>query len=205
MAEDKLERERQEGGRESGAGPLLSRGSESARGLPGSGARLTEGSRPGEPTVTPGGMDPGPAKSRKDAEQPGEAPSREGRLPAASEAESVELGIGKDFVEVDEQGAPSVPARLHPRGLLPVPSEVEAIVAKEEARLWEAHGIIPTSEARQRMVDSLTLQYYFDGIDIADRRSAQGVEVLAVGLEELGALIRSVPQDQREGVVFGQG
>jgi hypothetical protein len=62
-----------------------------------------------------------------------------------------------------------------------------------------------TAEARQRMVDSLTLQYDFDGIDIAYRRTPQGVEVVAVGLEEVGELIRTTSQEQREGVVFGQG
>jgi hypothetical protein len=65
--------------------------------------------------------------------------------------------------------------------------------------------MIPTAEARQRMVDSLTLQYYFDGIDIANRRTSQGVGVVAVGLDEVGELIRTTPQEQREGVVFGQG
>ena len=55
------------------------------------------------------------------------------------------------------------------------------------------------------MVDSLTLQYYFDGIDIAYRRTSQGVEVVAVGLQEVGELMRTTPQEQREGVVFGQG
>jgi hypothetical protein len=29
--------------------------------------------------------------------------------------------------------------------------------------------------------------------------------VVAIGLEEVGELIRTTPQEQREGVVFGQG
>jgi hypothetical protein len=95
--------------------------------------------------------------------------------------------------------------RPKPHGLIPVSSEVETIVAREEARLLKDHGIIPTAEARQRMVDSLTLQCYFDGIDIAYRRTPQGVEVVAVGLEEVGELIRTTPREQREGIVFGQG
>jgi hypothetical protein len=140
-------------------------------------------------------MSPEPEQAKPDAEQAGEEPSWE----------EIELDFGKDFREVDEQGQPVVMSRPKPRGLLPVPPEVEAIVAKEEARLLNEHGIVPTPEARQRMVDSLTLQYYFDGIDIAYRRTPQGVEVLAVGLEELGEFLRTVPQEQREGVVFGQG
>jgi hypothetical protein len=95
--------------------------------------------------------------------------------------------------------------RPKPHGLIPIPPEVETIVAREEARLLKEHGIIPTAEARQRLADSLTLQYYFDGIDIAYRRTPRGIEVVAVGLEEVGELIRTTPQEHREGVVFGQG
>jgi hypothetical protein len=119
--------------------------------------------------------------------------------------DEIELGIGKDFREVDDHGKPLVLARPKPHGLIPIPPEVEAVVARDEARLLKEHRIIPTPEARQRMVDSLTLQYYFDGIDIAYRRTPQGVDVVAVGLEEVGELIRTTPQEQREGVVFGQG
>ena len=96
-------------------------------------------------------------------------------------------------------------ARPKPLGLLPVPAEVEAIVAKEEARLAREHGILPTAEATQRMVDSLCLRYYFDGIDVAYRQSPRGVEVLAVGLEEVGKFVENATPDQREGVVIGQG
>jgi hypothetical protein len=119
--------------------------------------------------------------------------------------DEVELGISKDFREADEHGEPPVLTRPKPHGLIPTPPEVEASVAREEARLLKERGIIPTPEARQRMVDSLALQYYFDGIDIAYRRTPHGVEVVAVGLEEVGELIRTTTQEQREGVVFGQG
>src|SRR3954447_17808060 len=119
--------------------------------------------------------------------------------------DEVELGIDKDFREINEQGEPIVLTRPKPHGLIPIPPEVETVVAREELRLLKEHGITPTPEARQRMVDSLTLQYYFDGIDIAYRRTSQGVEVVAVGLEEVGELIRTTPQEQRAGVVFGQG
>ena len=119
--------------------------------------------------------------------------------------DEVELGIDRDFREINEQGEPIVLTRPKPHGLIPIPPEVEAVVVREELRLLKEHGITPTPEARQRMVDSLTLQYYFDGIDIAYRRTPQGVEVVAIGLEEVGELIRTTPQEQREGVVFGQG
>src|SRR5262249_50332074 len=83
-----------------------------------------------------GDVDPEPEKE-KEAEQPGEGPGLEG----------IELGFGKGFREVDERGEPLVMSRPKPRGVLPVPPEVEAVVAREEARLWEKHGIVPTPEA----------------------------------------------------------
>ena len=143
-------------------------------------------------TDTPGLMNPEQEPDRKE-------------LQTELRIDEVELGIDKDFREVNEQGEPIVLTRPKPHGLIPIPPEVEAVVAREELRLLKEHGITPTPEARQRMVDSLTLQYYFDGIDIAYRRTPQGVEVVAVGLEEVGELIRTTPQEQREGVVFGQG
>jgi hypothetical protein len=145
-----------------------------------------------EQTDTPDLMNPEEERNREESET-------EPRL------DDVELGLGNDFREVDDHGEPLVLTRPMPHGLIPIPPEVEALVAREEARLSKEHGIIPTPEARQRLVDSLTLQYYFDGIDIAYRRTPQGVEVVAVGLEEVGELIRTTPQEQREGVVFGQG
>ncbi len=120
----------------------------------------------------------------------------------AAGIDELDLGMDRDFREVDQQGVPVVLSRPKPRGLLPVPGEVKEILAKEEARLLKEHGIVPTPEARQRMIDSYTLQYYFDGIDIAYRRTTQGVEVVAVGLEEVSELIRLSPQDQRADVVF---
>jgi hypothetical protein len=146
---------------------------------------------------------------RRQTESPGltnpeREPDRE-ELRPEFRIDEVELGIDNDFRELNEQGEPIVLTRPKPHGLIPIPPEVEAVVAREEQRLLKEHGITPTPEARQRMVDSLTLQYYFDGIDIAYRRTPQGVEVVAVGLEEVGELIRTTPQTQREGVVFGQG
>jgi hypothetical protein len=150
------------------------------------------GSTMGGRTETLHPRKPEPDRDRKESE-------------TAAGLEEVETGIGEEFQELDDHGEPIVTSRPKPRGLIPVPPEVEAVVAREQARLWKDHGIIPTPEARQRMVDSLTLQYYFDGIDIAYRRTPEGVEVVAVGLDEVGELIRTTPQGQREGVVFGQG
>jgi hypothetical protein len=66
-----------------------------------------------------------------------------GGLPKVPEVESIDLG-GGGFIEVDGQGVPLVISRPKPRGLLPVPPEVEATIAKKEARLLGEQGIVPT-------------------------------------------------------------
>jgi hypothetical protein len=82
-----------------------------------------------------------------------------GPMPAGTRQTDVtELG-GLNLV--DALNAPLVAARPKPRGLLAVPPEVEAVVAGEEARPPEKHGIPLVGEARQRLVDSLTLQYHY--------------------------------------------
>jgi hypothetical protein len=65
-----------------------------------------------------------------------------------------------------------------PRGLLPVPPEVVEHVAREEARIEREHGFRIAPEARQRMLDYETLNWYYDDAYIAYRRTPQGVEVL---------------------------
>lgn len=128
----------------------------------------------------------------------------EGTLPGAHEVESVELGSGVSFLEVDDRGVPLVMTRPKPRGLLPVPTEVDVILAREEARLLKQHGIVPTPEAHKRMVDSFTLQFYYEGFDVAHRPTPQGVEVLAVGHEEIGRLVRRMGQEELLKIRIGQ-
>jgi len=81
-----------------------------------------------------------------------------------------------------------------PRGLLPVPPEVEATIAKQEARLAREKNIVMTPEARQRAINAWTLEYYYEGQYVAHRSTANGVEVLAVGLEEIGPFLRAKSQ-----------
>jgi hypothetical protein len=84
---------------------------------------------------------------------------------------------------------PRPPADL-PHGLVAPPERVRQIVAQEEERLLRERRIVPTPEARQRLVDGLTLQYYFDGLghEVLYRSTPAGPEVLAVGLEEIAAV-----------------
>ena len=98
---------------------------------------------------------------------------------------------------------------LHPEMLRPVtglphgpvapPERVRQIVAQEEARLVRERQIVPTPEARQRLVNDLTLQYYFDrlGHEVLYRSTATGPEVLAVGLDEITAVRERMPLEEQ--------
>ncbi len=90
-----------------------------------------------------------------------------------------------------------------PRGLLPVPPEIEDVVAREEARITREHGIAISPEARRRMLDDLTIQYYYEGAYIASRRTPQGVEILAVGWDEAHKYRQDHPPETRKDVRIG--
>jgi hypothetical protein len=90
-----------------------------------------------------------------------------------------------------------------PRGLIPVPPEVAKSVAEEEARYEREHGVRITPDARQRMLDYETLNWYYDDAYIAYRRTPQGVEVLAVGWDECGEYLKNHPAETRRDVIIG--
>jgi hypothetical protein len=90
-----------------------------------------------------------------------------------------------------------------PRGLLPVPPEVAEWVAREEARILREHGIQIAPEARKRMLDDWTLNYYYDDAYIAYRRTPQGVEVLAVGWEEARKYLDDRSPEYRQDIRVG--
>ena len=95
------------------------------------------------------------------------------------------------------------PSFPKPRGLLPVPHEIEEAVAREEARIVREYGIVIAPEARQRMLNDLTLQYYYEGAYVASRQSPLGVEVLAVGWDEASKFIKEHPPETRDDVRIG--
>jgi hypothetical protein len=134
--------------------------------------------------------------------------SEEARMSAAldhskqqAKLETIELG---SFQLIDELNAPFVAARPKPRGLLQVPPEVEAAVAEGDCSLLTEHGIVPTSEDRKRQVNSLTLQYYYGGHDVAYRVTPAGVEVLAAGLAEIRQLLDGMNQKELHTIKIGQ-
>jgi hypothetical protein len=97
------------------------------------------------------------------------------------------------------QGAVSREPQDLPHGIISPPAEVRAMVAREEDRLGREHNLTVTAEARQRMTDDLTLQYYFDGLgyEVAYRSTSEGPEVLAVGASEIHALTNDMVPEQR--------
>jgi hypothetical protein len=111
--------------------------------------------------------------------------------------ESVTLGVGSRCGFAEEDREPQKHCQL--RGLLPVPPEVEAEVRRQEAQ----HPMAP--EYRKILRDRLTLGHYFEDVEIAFRRTPDGVEVLAAGLDEIAAFRRTTQRDERHGVIYGVG
>jgi hypothetical protein len=90
-----------------------------------------------------------------------------------------------------------------PRGLIAVPSEVAEQVADEEVRLIQKFGGPFPEELRRRLLDQWTLTYYYDEEFIAYRRTPQGVEVLAVGRDEVYKYVAGHPLETRRDVRIG--
>jgi hypothetical protein len=96
---------------------------------------------------------------------------------------------------------PARPAVLEP------PQEVLNAVAAEEERLRREHGFSVSPEARKRMLDDWSLSYYFrdlDGVDIAYRPHPRGVEVLALGFEEVRKARQTYGDGQGSDVTYRQ-
>lgn len=114
------------------------------------------------------------------------------RLPERGETnegppEVVTLGVGSRSPLV-ETGSEPAPLRQR-RGLLPVPPEVEDEVQRQEAK----YSMTP--EYRKTLRDRLTLERYFADVEVAFRRTPEGIEVLAAGLDEIADFRRtSTPQ-----------
>ena len=108
-----------------------------------------------------------------------------------------------NYVDVNEPRWDST--RPPPRGLLPVPPEVEELVAWEEAKFLREKNLVMAPEARKRQLDQYTLEYYYDGHDVAFRETPEGIEVLAVGMDEIGQFLRGLSQEEKLKVHVAQG
>jgi hypothetical protein len=87
-----------------------------------------------------------------------------------------------------------LPADL-PHGLLAPPEQVRELLERERTR----HAPAAFAAAFERLLNEWTVAYYFDGLghEIVYRPTAQGPEVLAVGLEEVLALKKSMPIEEQ--------
>src|SRR5437763_3571066 len=107
--------------------------------------------------------------------------------------------------EIDDLTLPAHdPTFPKPRGLLPVPPEVQEDVVREEERILQEHGFHVAPEAKRQMTDDRTLHYYYEGHQVAFRRTPAGVEVLAAGWDEVRQFFQSTPPEQRQGVLIQQ-
>ena len=89
-----------------------------------------------------------------------------------------------------------------PRGLLAVPPEVAESLATREADLLRERGIRISTEASRRALEYAMTNWYFDNTEIAYRRTPAGIDVLAVGSEEVSRFVRDHPLETRRDVVI---
>ena len=85
-----------------------------------------------------------------------------------------------------------------PRGLLPVPPEI----AEEVARDQVTHQPNFSVEYAKSTRDDWTLRYYYEGEMVACRTTPEGIEVLAVGPEEVGRFFEETPPENQQGVII---
>jgi hypothetical protein len=83
-----------------------------------------------------------------------------------------------------------------------VPPEVAEDVDRLDARILQELGAPMTPEARQRELEYATTNWYFDNTEIAHRRTPEGIEVLAVGSEEVSQFLKDHPLETRRDVVI---
>jgi hypothetical protein len=119
------------------------------------------------------------------------------RQESSQPRQDVNLGIGSRSSLVELGREPAAP--LVRRGILPAPYDVEAEIVRQEAERPM------TPEYRKTLCDRLTLAHYFSDVEIAFRRTPQGIEVLAAGLNEIAEFRRTSTREEREGVIYGVG
>jgi hypothetical protein len=85
-----------------------------------------------------------------------------------------------------------------PRGLLPVSPEI----AQEVARDQVTHQPNFADEYAKMTRNDWTLRYYHEGEPVACRTTTEGIEVLAVGWEEVGRFYEETPPENRQGVTI---
>jgi hypothetical protein len=104
------------------------------------------------------------------------------------------------FGQIVDLNAPHYKGPLpKPRGLLPVPPEITGELARAQA----AHPLKRFADEYVKTIcDDWTLRYYYEGEEVACRSTPEGVEVLAVGPEEVRRFYQKTPLESRRGVMI---
>jgi hypothetical protein len=80
-----------------------------------------------------------------------------------------------------------------PRRVVRPPQELVEQVAQDRAKF--PPKLYDDSYAK-RVLDDWTLAYYFEGINVAYRSVPEGVEVLAIGDDEIGEFVKGKSQEE---------
>jgi len=75
-------------------------------------------------------------------------------------------------------------------------------IAEEVARDQVTHQPNFSDEYAKSTRDDWTLRYYYEDEMVACRTTPEGIEVLAVGPEEVGRYYEETPQEERQGVMI---
>jgi hypothetical protein len=79
-----------------------------------------------------------------------------------------------------------------------VPPEIAEEVAREQASEQPYY----TDDYAKLTRDNWTLTYYYEGETVASRSTPEGIEVLAVGSEEVRRFFQETPDEAQQGVVI---
>jgi hypothetical protein len=107
--------------------------------------------------------------------------------------------MSSSFIDSNAPRYPG-PASELPRGLVVPPPEIRERITQEKAH----HQPYFTDEYAKLILDDWTLAYYYEGMDVAYRSVEQGVEVVAIGAEEIGKFLGNTPEELRQGVKIKQ-
>jgi hypothetical protein len=139
---------------------------------------------PSSPSTQRGKGAPGPAAP------PAGSPSAESKDNLSDETNVASVQAPPSALESASQTPPS--------GVLKPPPDVEVI-------LWnELQGQSVSTAFRQRLASYLTLRYYYGGQHIAYRLTADGPEVLAIGLREMADLNQRLSPAERSDIIVGR-
>ncbi len=109
-------------------------------------------------------------------------------------------GKRPDLATVKPSASPHDEALLGPVRLLPTPLEVAKAVEREVEDM-AAQGRPVVDEARERLLESFKLRYYFGGQPFAYRETDRGKEILAVGFKSMGRLFGVLNPEQDEAII----